>query len=321
MSSPIYSHNPHDGGDFPLLVLDVASQVCTPSNEGFRVLHWHEEVQFIFVLQGVIHTQVYDEGLDLCAGECLFINRMVPHKTTEKEDCRYHSFLIPERMLSFFPGSIMEKRDVHAILYHPGFTHFLLKEENHAAVLRAVRTLDDRYFAFDSQSASARQGSVSGKCTDAPSSPIKKEPRREYALSVALVSLWQEFLDVLPELPANAPTREYARIREMLSFLHTYYKEEISVTEIAAAAHISKTECLRCFHRFVGEPPYQYLIKYRLHMSTALLTDTNHPVTQIASDTGFPSASTYIRYFRKWHGCTPGEYRRTHATGNFTQHR
>ena len=125
MSSPIYSHNPHDGGDFPLLVLDVASQVCTPSNEGFRVLHWHEEVQFIFVLQGVIHTQVYDEGLDLCAGECLFINRMVPHKTTEKEDCRYHSFLIPERMLSFFPGSIMEKRDVHAILYHPGFTHVL----------------------------------------------------------------------------------------------------------------------------------------------------------------------------------------------------
>lgn len=126
---------------------------------------------------------------------------------------------------------------------------------------------------------------------------------------------------MLPELPANAPTREYARIREMLSFLHTYYKEEISVTEIAAAAHISKTECLRCFHRFVGEPPYQYLIKYRLHMSTALLTDTNHPVTQIASDTGFASASTYIRYFRKWYGCTPGEYRRTHATGNFTQHR
>ena len=114
---------------------------------------------------------------------------------------------------------------------------------------------------------------------------------------------------MLPELPANAPTREYARIREMLSFLHTYYKEEISVTEIAAAAHISKTECLRCFHRFVGEPPYQYLIKYRLHMSTALLTDTNHPVTQIASDTGFASASTYIRYFRKWYGCTPKEYR------------
>ena len=34
-----------------MLVLDVERQVCTPSNEGFRVLHWHEEVQFIRVLQ------------------------------------------------------------------------------------------------------------------------------------------------------------------------------------------------------------------------------------------------------------------------------
>ena len=39
------------GGAFPLLVLDVAKQVCTPSNEGFRVLHWHEEVQFIRVIR------------------------------------------------------------------------------------------------------------------------------------------------------------------------------------------------------------------------------------------------------------------------------
>lgn len=31
--SPIYSHNPLEGGAFPLLVLDVARQVCTPSNE------------------------------------------------------------------------------------------------------------------------------------------------------------------------------------------------------------------------------------------------------------------------------------------------
>ena len=69
-------------------------------------------------------TRIYDEEIVVREGCCLFINRMVPHKTTEKEDCHYHSFIIPEQMLSFFPGSIMEKRDVKFFLYHPGFTHF-----------------------------------------------------------------------------------------------------------------------------------------------------------------------------------------------------
>lgn len=119
---PIYSHNPHQAEAFPLLVLDVARQVCTPSNEGFRVLHWHEEIQFIFVRQGIIHARIYDEELDAGAGDCLFINRCVPHKTTEVVDCQYHSYIIPERMLSFFPGSLMEQEEVNALLYHPGFT-------------------------------------------------------------------------------------------------------------------------------------------------------------------------------------------------------
>ena len=295
--SPIYSHNPREGGAFPLLVLDVERQVCTPSNEGFRVLHWHEEVQFIRVLQGVIQTRIYEEEIEVHAGDCLFINRMVPHKTIEKEDCRYHSFIVPEQMLGFFPGSIMEKRDVKSFLYHPGFTHFLIKkaEPAHRPVLDELKALDDLYFS--------------------PSQ--KASPHYEYRLSTALVSLWLAFISALPPLPeaATVPSREHLRIRELLSFLHSHYNEEISVESIAAAAHISKTECLRCFRRYVGESPYQYLIKYRLHMSVALLKDTELSVTEISTETRFASASSYIRYFRKWYGCTPKEYRNRQKSG------
>lgn len=290
--SPIYSHNPYQGGTFPLLVLDVAKQVCTPSNEGFRVLHWHEEVQFIRVIKGAVLTRIYDEEIVVREGCCLFINRMVPHKTTEKEDCQYHSFIIPEQMLSFFPGSIMEKRDVKFFLYHPGFTHFLIDPgiSAHQPVLDKLKILDSLYF----------------------SSSQKEKPHYEYGLSTAIVTLWLAFLSILPPLPAEAPERDYLRIRELLSFVHSHYNEELSVESIAAAAHISKTECLRCFRRYVGESPYQYLIKYRLHRSTAFLKETTRPVTQIAAETGFASSSVYIRYFRKWYGCTPGQYRKHH---------
>lgn len=287
--SPIYSHNPRQGSNFPLLVLHVEHQVCTPSNKGFRVFHWHEEIQFIYVQKGSIDTKIYEEDLHICAGECLFINRMVPHKTIENTNCLYHSFIIPEKMLCFFSGSIMEQRDVVAFLYHPGFTHFHLHPDisSHIPVLHCIQKLDYLYFSSKEQL-----------------------PRKEYAVSVALVTLWQAFLNVLPPLPEGASDKNYTRIQNLLSYLHSHYAKDISVTDIAEAAHISKSECLRCFHQFVGESPYQYLIKYRLYISTSLLHDTSFSITQIAAETGFASASSYIRYFKKWYGCTPKEYRK-----------
>lgn len=116
---PVYSHNPYDATRFPLLVLDVKRQVCKPYNEGFRVFHWHDEIQFVYILQGIVHFHIYDKEVDLRAGDCMFINQAALHQIMEKEDCHYHSYIIPLRLLSFFQGSIMEERDVGAVVNHP----------------------------------------------------------------------------------------------------------------------------------------------------------------------------------------------------------
>lgn len=284
---PVHSHNPYETEGFPLLVLDVQRQVCHPYNEGFRVPHWHQEVQFVHVLKGIVRVRIYEESLDIRAGECLFINRAILHQITEKEDCHYHSFIIPLRLLTIFPGSAMENQDVYAITNNPAFTHchFSGNGGESGEVLAAVRRLDDLYF--------------------------KKEqiPHREYALSAALIELWLAFIRSIFVLPSAAPSKDYARIHRLLSFIHDSYDQDISVQEIAAAAAISKTECLRCFRKFIGSSPYQYLMKYRLYMSTALLKNTELTVTDIGAQVGFHSTSSFIQYFQKNYGMTPAAYR------------
>lgn len=284
---PVYSHNPNDQNSFPLLVLDVRRDVCRPANEGFRVLHWHEEIQFVHVRKGRIHVKIYEEQLDVTAGSCLFLNRSVLHCITEKEDCHYHSFLIPERMLGFFPGSIMAEKDVASVLHNPSFTYKLLQKKNPAygEFFQMLELLEQIYFC--------------------------EEPHahREYRISNALTSLWLSFLDLLPELPPAGSSRDYERIRAMISYIRDHYQEEISVESLAASAHIGKSECLRCFRRFTGQSPYQYLIQYRLHATTVLLKTTDMTITEIALQAGFASASSYIGYFRKKYKMTPRQYR------------
>ena len=48
---------------FPYLVLDVVNDRSYPKNPGFLVMHWHEDLQFIYVLEGEIEVRTLDEAV------------------------------------------------------------------------------------------------------------------------------------------------------------------------------------------------------------------------------------------------------------------
>lgn len=330
--TPIYSHNPYDATKFPLLVLNVERQVCRPFNEGFRVFHWHDEVQFVYILKGIVHFRIYDEEEDLKSGDCMFINRGALHQIMEKEDCQYHSYIVPVRMFSFFSGSIMEERDVKKMVAHPLLTHYALRagDVRCQSILEAVRGLEKLYF----------EGRSDWRDLDKAGT----DNHLEYRISIQLAKIWLELLDffdiygwapegkndliskskngLTPErkngraaenqtgYPGHGKLRNHERIRRMLSFIHENYAGDISLKDIAGAASISPTECQRCFRTYVRCSPYQYLMKYRLESSARRLTDSKDTITEIAMNVGFHSVSAYIKYFKKYYGTTPVKYRR-----------
>ena len=55
--------------DFPYLVLDVINDNSFPRNPGFHVMHWHEDLQFIFVLDGTIEVQTLDTSVLIRTGD------------------------------------------------------------------------------------------------------------------------------------------------------------------------------------------------------------------------------------------------------------
>lgn len=74
----INSINLNAGTDFPYLVLEIINEQSFPRNPGFQVMHWHEDVQFIYVLEGKISVKtVYTTAIQ--AGEGVFINKSVVH--------------------------------------------------------------------------------------------------------------------------------------------------------------------------------------------------------------------------------------------------
>jgi transcriptional regulator GlxA family with amidase domain len=85
--------------------------------------------------------------------------------------------------------------------------------------------------------------------------------------------------------------------------------EEWPVRRLANVSGVSEAHFARSFKEAFGLPPHRYLLTRRIERATALLRDTELPITDIAFQTGWNSLGTFGRTFRDITGESPGELR------------
>ena len=281
----INSVNLNAGTEFPYLVLDVHEQESVPRNPGFQVLHWHEDLQFVYVFEGSAELQTLEESVRLKAGEGVFLNKNVVHQIRQGEGCHYNSFLFPERFLKFYPGSpaadLVEKITTNQVL-----PYLFLRPDGawQTAVLQQLHELAELEW--------------------------HKTVFYPYEVLTRLVALWlilQKNVSLPPQKQENAVN---TRMRCFLLYGETHYSEEITLKQLAQSAHVSKSECLRCFRVSLQTTPYQYLMEHRLSCAARLLKETNRSIGDIAEQVGFHQISHFGKCFKEKTGCSPKEYRK-----------
>ena len=100
------------------------------------------------------------------------------------------------------------------------------------------------------------------------------------------------------------------RVKRMVSFIYGNYAKNITLAEIAASASVSKSECNRCFRKYFGVTPFQFLNEHRIEHASQLLLTTSDPVKSISLSCGFEDAGYFIRLFKKTKGVTPAAFRK-----------
>lgn len=281
----INSVNINSSTNFPYLVLDVKNDESHPKNPGFQVMHWHEDVQFIYVLDGEVEVLTLDSVTNLRKSEGVFINKNVVHTVRRVDSCHYKSFIFPDKFLTFYFGSPAEKIVERLI----GQENFLIFHIENIAKNKAVTNCLQKLAELENN----------------------KMALYEYEVLTTLCTLWLELCRVvdLPEekQKKNAVSR---RMSTFLLYIEEHYSEEISLDELAESAHVSKSECLRCFRKSLMTTPYKYLTEYRLSKAAVLLRETDRSISDIAADVGFGQLSHFGKCFREKTGLSPSAYRK-----------
>jgi AraC family transcriptional regulator len=103
----------------------------------------------------------------------------------------------------------------------------------------------------------------------------------------------------------------HAVLRRVQEHIEEHLQDNLSLDELARAAHYSRGHFLRMFRAATGKTPHQYLTERRVERAKSMLQKTQDiSLIDIAARCGFSSQSHMTRVFREQFGVTPGAFKR-----------
>lgn len=249
--------------------------------------HWHDDLEWIHILDGTMNYSVNGRKLPLKVGDSLLVNGRQMHYGYGEGGCRFLCILFHPSL--FGDNQVLRQEYVRPVLENPAL----------------------EYLYFDGEE---EEGRKTGKALRRMAE-FKEAGEMAYEMDVIgwMCLLWAEILrktDVGGGVCPAGEREDRAAQKEMVSFICRHYGEPLSLEAIAAAGHVSRSKCCQIFRKYVGQSPVEFLNAYRLKVGRNLLRDTERNVTEIATICGFSHLSYFSRQFAAAYGRTPREYRR-----------
>jgi AraC family transcriptional regulator len=103
-----------------------------------------------------------------------------------------------------------------------------------------------------------------------------------------------------------------AQAKLVVEFIRENLHQDISLSDLAGIAGLSRFHFTRAFKRTTGLTPYQFILSARVERAKSSLTNSDKSMFEIAQSLGFGSQSQFAAAFRKLVGTTPSQFRRGH---------
>ena len=252
-------------------------------------LHWHDEMELIYIKKGTGMITVDFKQYPVHAGVIALIlpGQLHSIEQYEQESMEYENIIFHPNILiskktdtcntDFFLPLLSGKLSVPT-LYAPGDAHY---EEI-------------------------------SSCVDANDEICKTDPQG-YQLYIKS-QLFMLFFILFHNYSSNEPSKkDYKSLEKMkliLKYIENNYMNKITIEDIANEVHLSQSHFMKYFKNTMGTSFIDYLNEYRLTMASRLLVTSDSSILDIAAEVGYDNLSYFNRTFKKRFGQTPSAYRK-----------
>lgn len=253
--------------------------------------HWHNEIEFVHVLDGTIKCHIGEQVIVMKQGDALFINSGIIHRYQAPENskqsiCQFSDILFSPELIA--PSSSAVYRNYVQPVVTLGQPFLLLRGTE----------------AWERQTLNCYQ-TIQQICQSA-------RDFLELRIHIGICELW---LSLSPHIKKTSTEQQrnkhmltQSRLRMMMQFIEDHYTERVSLNDIANAANISKSAALRCFRSGMQVSPVEYLNDYRLNRAKELLIGSYSTISEVALAVGFDNVGYFDRVFKRAFGVTPKQF-------------
>lgn len=197
--------------------------------------HWHDDIEFIAVLDGEMSYNVNGEIINLSAGDGIFVNARQMHFgfSDTRSECVFLCILLHPMLLC--SAAPYENDFVMPVLRNHAIPYIFLDREIpwHEKILDQIRLMYAR-------------------------KNLKTAPLDVLS---AFSAIWSLLFENLP-LKANATTpqnNDLTIMKNMVGFIQKCYIGKISLADIAAAGDVGQSKCCKLFAQYFSRTPNAYL--------------------------------------------------------------
>lgn len=248
--------------------------------------HWHRSLELLFVLEGKVHIMMDEQSFSLAEGDVILINSNSIHSLWSEESAVMIALQFRPELFSLGDGD-------------PETMEFNCNS--------ATDPAPDRY------------DNIRWIIANMVTNNINRHPGTDYRNYSGCYFLLSELVSkfrVSDEGQSKARLKYTQRLSEIMGYIEAHYREDISLSDLAASQQLSVPYLSAFFSRYMGVKFTQYYTDVKLEHALRDLTGTDHTVERVAADNGFPEIHAFIRAFKSKFGVTPSAYRKR----GFDQH-
>lgn len=262
----------HGSADFPFHMITHTDQTGD-----YRVpLHWHPEVEVIYVEYGVLTLYCDDNDYHLTKGDLFIINSNSLHAINGLSQSRHHAIIFHPKLLDFNYYDRAQEEYIQPItsnVFH--FRQTILKHKDFEPLLDSL---------------------------------LNNEQQDPLLIKILLYQIIFK-LYRLNAIVKEVSEEKLGNIRIIISYIQSHYAEKIRLSDIAQFVGYSSNYVCKYFKKKMGITVFQYLNQYRIYHSLHLLKKTDKTILEIALECGFENDSYYIKTFKSIMKQTPKKYR------------
>lgn len=256
-----------------------------PANVKFPAmeLHWHDDVEFIYIEEGSVLYEMEDEMIRMQKGEGIFVNARQLHLIHADDcDCELHCLI-------FHPIILCSSEYITSDCVVP-----LLEDSSVPYVFLSETVPWQKQLLMDIRDIGPYTESAHGKLT----------------IMKYIYDIWDLLFQNLVSRPEEEDKNQnLSSVKKMVAYIQKNYRNKILLSDICMVGNVGKTKCSALFDMYYNMSPMEYVRNYRIEKGAKLLEITDMSITEIAYEIGLSDGSYFAKVFGQLIGCSPQQYR------------